>query len=977
MVCRLQRCRAGLIVTAVARACLAPLEPGIAAPPAPAADTAFFETRIRPVLAAHCLECHSAESPEPGGGLLLDRAAGWQAGGDSGPAIVPGDSGSSLLLAALRYESLEMPPSGRLPARVIDDFKEWIDRGAADPRDGSMPETLAARAAGEIDWEAARTFWSFAPPRHWPAPAVARVDWPIDAVDAFVLARLEQAGLNPAAAAAPSVLLRRLSYDLTGLPPSPDLVAAFAADPSPAHYRRIVDELLLSRAAAEHQARHWLDVARYADSNGSDFNATFHDAWRYREFVISAFETDMPFDQFVVRQVAGDLLEEADPAAAADNLVATGFLMLGTKMLSERDKDKLEMDVVDDMIDTCGRGFLGLTLGCARCHDHKFDPIPTEDYYALAGIFRSTQVLEGESQKYVSTWVKRPLPAEPAHAAAVARHAEDRAAITGRLAAARTRLAGEKQAVEATAGATVFDDSQARRQGDWQASTYTRPFHGAGYVHDGNRDKGACRIEFPGPPRAGTYRVRIAYTPGSNRATNVPVSVELGPGGRREFVVDQRRTPATAPFWHELGEFEFADPAAGGVVIANAGTDGYVLADAVGYVAVGGPSGRSGEDAADDEPRRGRIAAAEAEVKAIEAELKTLEAGKPPPLPLAMAVKEADRIGNAFVCVRGEVDNRGPEVPRGFLRICSAGPAPQLPADRSGRLELARWLTDPDNPLAARVIVNRIWMHLFGEGLVRTVDNFGVQGERPSHPELLDTLAIEFVRDGWSIRRLVRRLVLTRTYAQASAWQPVVLPAVEAAPPVADPAVVDPENRLLWRAHRRRMPAEAVRDTLLAAAGLLDPSPAVAPMAGFGTLVTQNVASPGEVKVDGSNRRSIYLPVIRGMVHPLLATFDFADPDLLVGRREATNVPAQALVLLNNPEVRAWCERIAARIVAGAGDDPARVRLAYRLLVQREPDADEEAWVVEYVQAPGAAAGDRWPLAVQAIVASTAFRFID
>jgi cytochrome c553 len=967
------RHRGILLTGVVASVCLAADGPWVAraadGPPA-AADIAFFETRIRPALVAHCLECHSADAKEPGGGLLLDRAAGWQAGGDSGPAIVPGDAAASLVMAALRYESLEMPPSGRLPQSVIDDFQRGIDRGAVDPRDESMPVGVARTGDGSIDWEAARAFWAFQPPRQVPPPAVADPSWGRDPVDAFVLARLEAVGLRPSPDAAPPVRLRRLAYDLTGLPPDPDLLDAFTADPSPAHWERIVDRLIATPAAAEHQARHWLDVARYADSNGSDFNATFHDAWRYRDFVIRACAADMPFDQFVVRQIAGDLLEASDPQEAADNLVATGFLMLGTKMLSERDKPKLEMDVVDDMIDTCGRAFLGLTLGCARCHDHKFDPVPTEDYYALAGIFRSTQVLDGESQKYVSTWVKRPLPVEPEHAAAVAAFDARRKELTSELAAARKRRDGEKEAAAAAAGAIIFDDAQATREGAWEASTYTRPFHGAGYVHDGNRAKGECRITFPGPSRAGTYRVRIAYSPAANRATNVPVTVVLGDGVRHEFVVDQRTAPAVKPFWHDLGEFRCDDPAAMSVVIANAGTDGYVLADAVGYVAVG-TSEQPPEDTDAEEARRDRLAAAEGEVKRIEKEIAALDAAKPPPLPMAMAVREAERIGDAFVCVRGEVDKPGPEVPRGFLRICSSGPPPQLPADRSGRLELARWLTDPDNPLAARVIVNRVWMHLFGEGLVRTVDNFGMQGERPTHPELLDTLAIEFVRDGWSLRRLVRRLVLTRTYLQAS-----TPPAVSPSDP--QPALVDPENRLLWRAHRRRVPAEALRDTLLVAAGVLDPSPSVAPMAAFGTLVTQNVATPGDVKVDTSTRRSLYLPVIRGMVHPLLVTFDFADPDLLVGRREQTNVPAQALALVNNPEVIGWCERIAARVVATAADDAARVRLAFRLLLQRDPDADEAAWVAAYVGAEGEeAAAARWPRAVQAIVASTEFRFLD
>jgi len=940
-----------------------------------AAGMAFFESKIRPVLLTHCLECHSDDSPTMDGGLALDRAAGWQVGGDSGPAIVPGKSGESLLMAAIRYESIEMPPAGKLPDEVIADFQRWIDMGAPDPRDEAMPVGVRS---GEIDWAAAANFWAFRPPVEHAVPEVQAGRPARDQVDRYVLAKLEEAGLKPAPEADPLVRLRRLAFDLTGLPPDVETIAAFRADPSDEHWRRLADRWLQSPEFAEHWGRHWLDVARYADSNGSDFNATFHDAWRYRDFVIRSFAEDKPFDRFVVQQIAGDLIKESDPSVAAENLIATGFLMLGTKMLSERDKAKLEMDVVDDMIDTVGRSLLGLTLGCARCHDHKFDPVPTQDYYALAGIFRSTQVLDGESQKYVSTWHKRPLPAEPEHVQRIADFEAEKKRLVASIASAKKSIEAAKQSAKPPMNGLVFDDTQATKIGQWQTTTYSKPYHGEGYVHDQNQNKGEAQITFPGPAAPGTYEVRIAYSAGPNRASNVPVELHLGgdvntDAAIRKFQVNQRDEPAIDRLWHSLGEHVFTGGQNAKLVIRNDATDGYVLADAVQFVAASvsvaanaAPSSENivaSDQTADHDASAVAIKASEEALQRLEQTLKDLELRKPAPLPLAMAVRDAATIGDTYVCVRGEVDNRGPEVPRGFLRICSSGVPPEIPDGESGRLQLAHWITDPDNPLTARVIVNRVWMHLFGEGLVRTVDNFGIQGERPSHPELLDRLAIEFVRDGWSIRRLVRRLVMTQTYRQSSRYDEAAF-------------TIDPENRLLWRASRRRLPAEAMRDTLLIAAGQLDTSSSLAPMASFGTLVSQNVPTPEEIKVDATPRRSVYLPVIRGQLSPLLLTFDFADPDLIVGRRESTNVPSQGLTLLNNAEVIQWC-RLAADRLMEVGETPEqRLQVAYRAILQRDPREQEVVWLIDFVNGFDQEI-EGWAKAIQALVASTEYRFLD
>lgn len=939
---------------------------------------AFFEKKIRPVLESRCLSCHGDKKNVPDGGLRLDRAVGWRQGGDSGPAVVPGDSAKSLIVSAIHYESLEMPPDGRLPDEVIADFKRWIDDGAIDPRTDSLP---VLQQGLKIDWEVAKNYWAFQPPRASAAPDVVGKDWLRDPVDHYVLAKLEEEGLTPAPDADPLVRLRRLAFDVTGLPPSPELISTFRSDPSEQHWGRVVDEMLHSPEFAEHWARHWLDIARYADSNGSDFNATFHDAWRYRDFVIRSFAEDKPFDRFVVQQLAGDLMPADDPETLAENLVATGFLMLGAKMLSERDKAKLEMDVVDDMIDTVGRSLLGLTLGCARCHDHKFDPIPTDDYYALAGIFKSTQVLDGESQKYVSTWHKRPLPVAQERSDAHAKYQKRLAELTKALEEAKERVKSAELAKPVSAGSLVIDDSEAELVGDWLKTTYTKPFHGNGYVHDQNRNKGKCEIRFPGPPNAGRYEVRIAFTAGGNRASNVPVELNLGssnkgtemPSGDApsqvvRLVVNQRESVAIEPYWHSLGVFDFCGDQRTSLIIRNTGTDGFVLADAVAYLPEDQERSEQAvlvpEPSLDSEAERNDAKLA---VKKAEKGLKDWEKMKPDPLPMAMAVRDRDaaNIADTFVCIRGEVDKPGATVPRGFLRICSEPSAGEIaiPTGQSGRMELAAWITDPDNPLTARVIVNRVWLKLFGEGLVRTPDNFGSQGARPTHPELLDHLAVEFVRDGWSIRRLIRRLVMTRTYQQAALNSDADV-------------TKDPDNRWLSRAARRRLPVEAMRDTLLLAADILDYTPSIAPMSGFGVLVSQNVATPEEVAVTPTAKRSIYLPIIRGELPSLFVTFDFADPDLIVGRRESTNVPAQGLAMLNNPEVREWCDQIAARLLRDYPDDPGRLTAVHHLLLHRDPFGPQAKSLLDFV----ASYDDQrlgWAKAVQAMIASTEFRFLD
>lgn len=929
----------------------------------------FFETKIRPVLIKHCYSCHSSEAEETGGTLWLDSAPAMREGGDSGPAIEAGNSDASLLISALRYESTEMPPDAPLPAEIIDDFARWIDAGAPDPRSSQA----SGPTKSKVDLDAGRQFWSFRPlqdyrdsqtPEHTQLRGAAMIDHLIDQ-------QLSRQDVPPNGEARPEVRLRRLAFDLTGLPPDPKLRERWLRDPSPEHWEQIVDELLDSRSFAQHWARHWMDVARYADSNGSDFNATFHDAWRYRDYLVDSFDQDRPFDVMVQQQIAGDLLPYETEEERYTNLVASTFLMLGPKMLSERDKPKLILDVVDEQIDTVGRAFLGLTLGCARCHDHKFDPVPTGDYYALAGIFRSTQTLNGESQQFVSTFNKVPLPVPEELAAEHERY-------NARLKELSDQVADATQALDELKrehlDGVVLDDSQATKKGKWVSSTYTKGFFGEGYVHDENTRKGECSIEFRTRlPKSGKYIVRIAYSHSGNRASRVPVTVESS-DTRHELVVNQQKKPDLAP-WKTVGTFEFSDQQEAVLRISNTDTDGYVIADAVQFLEVSeqasSESSTTEPDPSEESIAIDEVQQAQTKLAELQKQLTRFKSNAPEPFPLAMAPRDlpSSDITDSPIHIRGEVNNIGPKVPRGFLQVCGQGDASAGSPSGSGRLELAQWMTDPDHPLVSRVIVNRVWSHLLGEGIVRTVDNFGARGETPSHPELLDALAIDFMRDGWHFKALIRNIVLSRAYSRSSRY--------------ADEAVsVDPENRLLWRFNRKRMTAESIRDTMLVAAGLLQGDEPSGPVADKGVLVTKNNGDSKAAEAGlESPVRTLYLPVIRSNLPPLLTALDAADPDLLVGKRPNTNVPGQALVLMNSEDVVGWAHATAERLAQQHPTHRERLEASFRVCLSRDPTKSELELAEHYTQVTPemneAEKLERLKDWIAAVFASTEFRFLD
>ena len=931
----------------------------------------FFENKIRPVLIQHCYECHAADSDEIKGGLRVDSAKALLVGGDSGAAIKPGKPDESSLIEALRYEGVEMPPDSKLPEHVIKDFEKWISDGAFDPREDNES---AVHKKKTIDIQEGKKFWAFRP-RVKTVPPNEGLDWSTEAIDRFVYRQLRKNDLMPNPPASKRQLIRRIYFDLIGLPPTPKQVQTFLNDRSANAFEKVVDELLASRQFGVRWGRHWLDVARYADSNGGDFNATFHNAWKYRDYVVDAFNNDKPYDLFVKEQIAGDLMEFLNPEQKADGIVATGFLMLGAKMLSERDKHKLTMDVIDEQINTVGQAFMGLTLGCARCHDHKFDPIPTRDYYALAGIFHSTRTLKGESQQYVSTWPRRKLPVHSSLEKAHQQFQVEKKVLQNDIKRQKELLSViEKQIAQLKQGDQhlIVDDSQAQKTGYWKPSTISPEYVGKGYIHDDKSEKGEKWVEFPvDVPRSGTYQVQISYNANSGRDKKVPVSIRHAEG-EKEIIVNQQKQPSIDKLFEPLGSFRFDKGKRGLVTVSTRGTELYVIVDAIKLVELD-PKGKpvvkldlvNKEKVARLQTKKSKQSQ---NLKAAEDKLKALEKRKPEPLPESFAVDEAKQKDDCHVRIRGEHENLGPKVPRGFLQVVSAS-RPSIPPASSGRLELAQWLADAKHPLTARVYVNRIWYHLLGQGIVPTVDNFGKLGGQPSHPELLDYLANQFVKQNWSTKKLIRQIVLTKTYQQNTDYSEKSF-------------VTDPDNRWLWRAHRKRLSAEAIRDTMLRLGGKLDLSSGGDPVAGLGTLVTQNNTSQKKFKQKESNKRSMYLPMIRAEISALLVVFDIADSDLVTGKRNITNVPAQALMLLNSPFVIEQAEAIAKQVIkqtAQASDFKKQVEISYRLVLQRPPSEAELTRGSLFLESHWNRASPSHALSrfVHTMLASTEFRMLD
>ena len=761
-----------------------------------AAGLEFFEKKIRPLLADNCFNCHSTNTNSRGG-LRVDDRNGLISGGDRGAAIVPGDPEKSLLIKAVRQtDKLKMPPMKQLTEQQIADLTKWIQDGAVWPQ----VEFTLPKGDPSPEYERLRKeHWAWQPLRDVQAPAVRVADWARGEIDQFIQAKLEEQRLTPVADADKVVLIRRVTFDLTGLPPTLEEIAAFVKDVEheTKAFETVVDRLLASAAFGERWGRHWLDVARYGESTGSARNLPYPHAWRYRDYVIDALNNDKPYDQFLREQIAGDLLPANSEAQRDEQLIATGFLALGVKDVNQRYKVRFIMDNVDEQIDTVSRAVLGLTASCARCHDHKFDPIPQTDYYALAGIFRSTDLCAGVRNKmggggldYYDTDLLLKLgPAPSSEADSATKREETKQALA-----------------EARAELQTLADSQ-----------------------EGN---------------------------------------ELASDGRQKNVVAREKVAKL-----QADMLALSDPAMQG--------------------------------------------------------------------PVAFGARDSKTISDTEIRVRGEAEQLGPVVARGFLGAISVPDAAAVNPNQSGRLELAQWLASEKNPLTSRVMVNRIWQHLFGQGLVLSVDNFGVTGDAPSHPELLDHLAQRFIREGWSVKKLVRALVLTRTYQLASQTSSTNM-------------ATDPANRLAWRHSPRRLDAEEIRDATLAAAGTLNLSRPEASLAkDFKVTELRNNGPEAQRLMSGavsSTQRSVYLPLVRNITPTSLDVFDFATQGMVTGSRDTTTVATQALYLLNDPFVRRQSLAFADRLLKPADrDDAARVDLAYQWAMSRSATTAEIARAANYL----------------------------
>ncbi len=927
------------------------------AKPDQAARLEFFESRIRPVFVKHCYGCHSVESGKSKGGLHLDSRAGWQAGGDSGPAILPGKPGESLVILAINRsgEMSEMPPTSHLSPRVISDFIKWIADGAVDPRERTVP--VPEKEAVNI--EEGRKFWSFQPRRTFPEGR---------SIDDFIRPQAPRAAADQ--------LVRRLFLDLIGLPPTlmerQEFLRLYHQQSPDEAVDTFTNDLLNRREFGEKWARHWLDVARYADSNGGDFNLTFNEAWRYRNYVIDAFNRDLPYDQFLREQIAGDVMPADTSEQRNRQLIATGFLMVAPKMLTERDKEKMHLDIADEQLDTIGRAIMGLTLGCARCHDHKFDPILTSDYYAMVGILHSTRTADRVLMNNVNVtgWTETDLEVDDETQALIAAH-------QARVAKYEKEIEQKKRHARNTAEVftgVVVDNTEAERTGPWRKSTL-RPNHVGEYYLATDKGKGPYSIKWTATlPKPGKYELRASFGGGKGLARTARYVVKHA-DGETKIIIDQTLQPTIQGLWFSLGQFTFGSPTTAAKASASTNelvtaiaevrlTDeqagGAVIADAIQLVHV------------DDlkQEQQTPVAALSAEIKKLEQALKKLMANAPKVLRTMAAQDNANqRMGDLHIRIRGETENLGAKVPRGFLQVASYPGFEQatIPADESGRLQLADWLTHPNHPLTARVMVNRIWQQLFGQGIVVTSDNFGLRGARPSNPELLDYLADEFVRNEWSMKHLIREIIRSRSYQQAAHTA----------------SEKDPDNSLLQHQNRRPAPAETIRDSILAIAGELDREQheSVVAQLGMYAIATSGTRHESLAQTDTLRQRSIYMPIVRGAVPPSLAVFDLPNPDLVTGTRAVTTVPAQALFMMNSPFVRTMAESVSAQVAKEEQPIEDVVQTLYRRILIREADAGDIALGKEYISQLMNENSKSRPEAiasfVQILFSSTEFRFIE
>jgi hypothetical protein len=906
----------------------------------------FFEKRVRPLIVMHCSECHGEGDAK--GGLRLISGDAVRRGGDSGAAIVPRKPDESLLIEAIGHRGdIKMPPKQKLADAEIADLRRWVEIGAPWPAENAEAKSSAAPFTITAEQ---RAFWSFQPVREVAVPVVKVAAWPTGTIDLFVLAKLEEAGLRPSPMADRRTLIRRVTFDLIGLPPTAEEVEAFVADERPEAWGELVERLLNSPRYGERWARHWLDVARFGEDQAHTFQARLYPGgYRYRDWVVRAFNDDLPYDNFVMEQIAGDQLEGPDEEKH-DRQIALGYFALGPVYYADAGcAFKASLDELDDRIDTLARGFLGLTIACARCHDHKFDPISQQDYYALAGIFKSSvyrevplvaaEVVEkyDQAQKQIKDEEQK-----------LKKHQErEGARLSEEMARQASRyLMGAWRLAHPPAGSQLKREEVARQEQvrelvleRWQK-----------FLTPENRAK----IPLLAPYfELFDQAASLSIAPDGKEVPGAVVEAALVFEAAVQSAVAERDA-----LERRHAEAVAAAPEAEKSKIAKPALD---KAQADLLTALTGPQGLCFVPADKvegllDETRK-------TELTALKQNVEAAKKAAPPKYAFAHSLTDGQS-ANMKIHLRGNPNRTGAEVPRRFLAILASAEPPAF-SQGSGRLELARAIASPDNPLTPRVIVNRLWQQHFGRGIVGTPSNFGTLGERPTHPELLDYLARRLMTQGWSLKAIHREILMSATYRQSSAENPAN-------------SNLDPDNRWLWRMNRRRLDVEAWRDELLSVAGVLD----------------ETIGGPsGNLASADFRRRTLYGAVSRHNLDGLLRLFDFPDPNITSERRTVTTVPLQQLFVLNSDFMVRQAKALAARATAsGSSADDARVRQAYRLTFGREATETEVQAGVEFLTAvesetagenpaggaaPARSSLTRWEQYAQVLLSANEFAFVD
>ncbi|MFZ4794924.1 MAG: PSD1 and planctomycete cytochrome C domain-containing protein [Blastocatellia bacterium] len=920
----------------------------------------FFEKRVRPVFAAQCAKCHNANVKVAE--LDLTTAEGFRRGGESGPLVDAEHPEKSRLLLVVGYEEkLKMPPTGKLRQDELEALAAWVKMGA--PWPGAAPMVAAGPAAprsGREFTEAEKKYWAFQPMAHPALPKVAGAGWVKSPIDRFILAGLEAKGIAPPKAADKATLLRRATYDLTGLPPTEAEVRAFLADNSASAFEKVIDRLLASPRYGEKWGRNWLDVARYADSTGNDEDHRYPHAWRYRDYVIDAFNRDLPYDRFVREQLAGDLLPAEDGSEVnRRGIVATGFLSLGPKALAQQDKMRMLYDVYDEQVEVTSKAFLGLTLACARCHNHKFDPLLTRDYYSMIGIFASTRSFR-DPKEFVSPPLTKPLVTRAEYAGYQERLAAYKADDKRLRFALETIVDTEKEGRIASLKTELTAYLLAARQ-VYQGGAKTAEVAAARRLDAGILQKWVDYLKPGDDPRQHLLAWHQAEDPAAEAK-----------GYQAAFLTRLGEWQPKLAAWRE----KYRQAIANKQPLPDRPTfvDGEDRFFAEVYL------GKKGPFSVDDSDQGSFTAAEWGDVTRLKGEMAALKKTMPTEPDMACAVEDGARVTQK-VFIRGDIYNPGEDAPRSVPTILVPHTTPakfeakveaKVEAkfeEGSGRRELAEWMTTPEHPLTARVMSNRIWGWHFGEGIVRTPDNFGRMGEKPTNPELLDWLAREFVKSGWSVKAMHRMIMLSSTYQMTTEI-------TEAA------QTADPENRLFSRFPRRRLMVEEMRDALLAIDGTIDLTMGGSLQSGTGTD-GENDNKRLSVNPDSLTRRSVYVPLRRANLPTLLNLFDFGDATAMSGKRQLTNIATQALFWMNSDFVTVRSGNLAKELLKSRSlTNEGRVRSAYLKILNRPAGAEEVTESLKFVSRylardPKVDPQAAWQSLCRVLMASNEFVYLD